>query len=119
MSGFWKDFLAIFAGIMVLCAGVVFLIAQLTGCKTEACKAEAAAARPTAYVSQAAPVASDSRVTVERIGVVADSLAYGGSRGVYVIRDKQTGQEFIGVSGIGISETGSHQSGKTQKRDER
>ena len=62
---------------------------------------------------------SQGRVVVERVGVVADPLAYNGMRGVYVIRDTKTGQEFIGVSGVGISEAGSHQSGKTQTTDER
>lgn len=49
-----------------------------------------------------------TRVDVERIGVFTDELAYQGRRGVYVIRDKATGREFIGVSGIGISEVGLH-----------
>ncbi len=63
------------------------------------------------------------RVTVERIGVFKDDLAYGDRRGVYIIRDTQTGREFIGVSGIGISELGSHgvQNGKNSNflKDER
>ncbi|MDI4633333.1 hypothetical protein J7U46_09765 [Pelomonas sp. V22] len=59
------------------------------------------------------------RVTVERIGVFLDDLAYGERRGVYVIRDNATGKEFIGVSGVGITETGSHQSGKVRMSDER
>lgn len=67
------------------------------------------------------PVAEggDSRITVERIAVIADSLAYDDKRGVYVIRDKQTGREYIGVSGIGITEVGSHASGKSRISDER
>lgn len=60
-----------------------------------------------------------SRVSVERIGVFEDTLAYGDRRGVYVIRYLETGREFIGVSGIGISEVGSHSSGKSTHRDER
>jgi hypothetical protein len=66
-----------------------------------------------------AATTSTGRVTIERIGVVADSLAYGERRGIYVITDHQTGNEFIGVSGVGITETGSHPSGKTRVRDER
>lgn len=62
---------------------------------------------------------ANDRVTVERIGVFADDTAYQDRRGVYVIRDKKTGQEFIGISGIGISETGSHSTGKSSKSDER
>lgn len=62
---------------------------------------------------------SSNRIQVERVGVFNDGVAYGNSRGIYIIRDTQTGKEFIGVSGIGISETGSHQSGKIHLEDER
>jgi len=52
-----------------------------------------------------------------------DALAYDNWRGVYLIQDKQTGQEYIGISGIGISEISSHTQlvGKVQQqvRDER
>jgi hypothetical protein len=68
---------------------------------------------------QPMPIVSESRVRVERIATFRDDVAYNHERGVYVIKDMKTGQEFIGVSGIGISETGSHQSGKTTARDER
>ena len=71
----------------------------------------------------AAPVSEGDRVSVERIGVFKDDLAYNERRGVYVIRDKATGREFIGVSGIGITEVGSHAqpAGKVmiRKQDER
>jgi hypothetical protein len=99
--------------------------AALSGCCSEndaACNAERAASRPTAYVTPTPAGAVSElqrRVTVERIDVVSDSLAYGGKRGVYVIRDTKTGREFVGVSGVGIAELGSHPSGKTQSADER
>ena len=48
-----------------------------------------------------------------------DSAAYGGYRDVYILKDNETGKEYIGVSGIGISERGSHISGKNNKQDER
>lgn len=57
-------------------------------------------------------VQDNARVTVTRIGVFRDDLAYESRRGVYVIQDKTTGQEFIGVSGIGITEIGRHSCGK-------
>lgn len=60
-----------------------------------------------------------NRVTVTRMSTFSDSLAYDNERGVYLIRDNQTGQEFIGISGIGISELGSHRSGKHTVGDER
>jgi hypothetical protein len=59
------------------------------------------------------------RITVTRIDVFRDTLAYSNERGVYIITDTKTGQEFIGVSGIGVSELGAHSSGKTTTRDER
>lgn len=69
------------------------------------------------------PSGQPSRVMVERIGVFKDDLAYGDRRGVYIIRDTQTGREYIGVSGVGISELGSHgvQNGKNSNflKDER
>ncbi len=62
---------------------------------------------------------SSARFEVERVGVFADELAYGDRRGIYIIKDGQTGKEYVGVSGIGISEVGSHPSGKTSVSDER
>jgi hypothetical protein len=59
------------------------------------------------------------RVTVTRIGVFDDELAYGHQRGIYIIRHLESGKEFLGVSGIGITETARHSSGKTTVPDER
>lgn len=69
--------------------------------------------------AEPAPVSDQGRVTVERIGVFKDDLAYNDKRGVYVIRDAITGREFIGVSGVGIAETGRHSTGKSSTTDER
>lgn len=48
------------------------------------------------------------RFRVTRVGVFTDDLAYGDRRGIYLIVDTTTGREFVGVSGIGISDVGSH-----------
>lgn len=64
-------------------------------------------------------ILSSDRFKIERVSIFRDRLAYGNDRGVYVITDTRTGQEFVGVSGVGISELGSHQSGKTHISDER
>lgn len=61
----------------------------------------------------------DSRFKISRVAVFEDSLAYRGRRGVYVVTDTKTGIEYVGISGIGISETGDHRSGKSTVRDER
>lgn len=63
--------------------------------------------------------AESEQVQIERVGIFKDDLAYRGERGVYRIKDPETGKEFIGISGIGISEVGSHSSGKTTVTDER
>ena len=73
----------------------------------------------TAIPRGVAEIKPQGRFKVERIGVFADGLAYGDKRGIYVITDTKTGQEFVGISGIGISELGSHQAGKSSTSDER
>lgn len=57
----------------------------------------------------------EPRFRVARVGVFADDLAYGDRRGIYVIHDSLTEREYIGISGIGISEVGDHavSNGKT------
>ena len=52
----------------------------------------------------AIPDDRQKRVHVVRAGVLLDDVAAGGKRGVYVITDRDTGGEYIGVSGIGIAE---------------
>jgi hypothetical protein len=52
--------------------------------------------------------AGEERVQVTLLRTFRDSTAYGGRRAVYLIRDTATGTEFIGVSGVGVAETGSH-----------
>jgi hypothetical protein len=69
-------------------------------------------------------VAESARFRIERVDVFRDGLAYNDRRGIYVIRDKQTGREFIGVSGIGITEQSAHtqscgKSCVTTREDER
>lgn len=99
----------------------------LSGCCADgdiACKREQASAEASTYVTNEvtpadAPSAAPKRVTVTRIDVVADSTAYSGRRGVYIIKDNATGREFVGVAGVGVSELGDHQSGKVRVQDER
>jgi hypothetical protein len=62
---------------------------------------------------------SSGRFKVERVSVFYDKLAYDRKRGVYVITDTETGKQFVGVSGVGVSELGSHPSGKVTATDER
>ena len=64
-------------------------------------------------------VQTSERISVTRISVFKDDTAYDRQRSIYIIRDDETGKEFVGISGVGIAETGSHQSGKTSVSDER
>lgn len=50
----------------------------------------------------------DARFTVTRVQIIHDDLAYENKRGAYVIVDNKTGKEYIGISGIGLTEVGSH-----------
>lgn len=64
-------------------------------------------------------VKSTGRFEITRIGVFEDDLAYDARRGIYIIKDIETGKEYFGVSGIGITEIGSHSTGKIYVTDER
>lgn len=86
----------------------------LSGCKIERSPEERQRRMP-AQLS----VTSSERFKVERVQVIRDPLAYNGDRGIYLLTDTHTGQEFVGVSGVGISELGMHLSGKVNIQDER
>lgn len=62
---------------------------------------------------------NSSRFEISRVSIVKDDIAYGGKRGIYIIKDKKTNTEYVGISGIGISEVGNHIAGKISKNDER
>lgn len=62
---------------------------------------------------------SNPRFSVSRIGIFADDVAYDGRRVAIVVIDNKTGQEFVGVSGVGIAELRAHSAGKSQVQDER
>lgn len=91
---------------------IIAALAVFTGCRP--------AADTNMRISTPSTAATTStRFEVARIGVFEDSLAYGDRRGIYVIKDTKTGKEYVGVSGIGVSELGSHRAGKTSVSDER
>ena len=64
-------------------------------------------------IEQASP-----RYEVKRVAVFKDELAYNEKRGIYEILDKETGKTYFGISGIGITEVGSHNAGDTAVEDE-
>ena len=55
-----------------------------------------------------------NRFEVSQEGIFNDHLAYGGKRGIYIIKDKLTDREIVGISGIGISELRQNTEMKTQ-----
>lgn len=57
-----------------------------------------------------------ARFSVTRVGVFEDTLAYSNKRGIYVVVDNQTGKEYVGISGVGISELGHHGRGAEDER---
>lgn len=61
----------------------------------------------------------DARFDLRLVQSFRDGQAYTNYRTVYILKDKKTGMEYVGISGIGISELGSHNSGKTSETDER
>jgi hypothetical protein len=65
------------------------------------------------------PTENDKRFTIVRVARFGDSMAYNQERGIYILTDAKTGQEYVGISGIGVSELGSHKSGKSTVTDER
>jgi hypothetical protein len=93
-----------------ICALFVWLLIFVAGCMPT----------PDTPLNVESPMKVDNqRFQVTRVGVIEDNLAYQNRRGIYIIRDTKTEQEYIGVSGIGISEMGNHSSGKTSIADER
>lgn len=67
---------------------------------------------------QMMPVNVNDRVQVVKIQEFRDDLAYENVRAIYVITDKDTGQEYIGLSGVGIVEVGRHDCGKGCSRED-
>jgi hypothetical protein len=65
------------------------------------------------------PFEDETRFEIRRVGVIKDDIAYHERRAIYVITDTRTGKEYMGLSGVGISELGSHAAAKTRVADER
>lgn len=96
---------------------IIALAALLAGCISEAEKAEyerqnsqrraaitLPAEKPSNFVQQKAPEPPPERFEVVRVQRIKDYMAYNNERGVYILKDKETGREYIGLSGVGITE---------------
>lgn len=61
----------------------------------------------------------EPRFVLVRVTEFHDDFAYNHRRAAYVITDKKTGKEYVGVSGIGIAELSGHNDGDNHVEDER
>jgi hypothetical protein len=61
-----------------------------------------------ALIDSTVSTADTGRFQVKEMARFRDSDAYNNSRKIFLITDKDSGKEFIGVSGVGISEVGTH-----------
>lgn len=75
------------------------VVLLLSGCSSS---------EPTIAVQVPSEATNASRLTITKLAIFEDSLAYNNRRVVYLVVDNRTGTEFIGISGIGISEVGTH-----------
>lgn len=93
-------------------AAVAACVLLLAGCDDDT--------RARVQMQETQQTASDAgRFSVVKVARFHDPDAYDSVRGIYILTDKQTGQEYVGISGVGISELGNHRSGKTTHEDER
>jgi hypothetical protein len=75
--------------------------------------------KPVEIPTDIAAVENSDRFSVTRVSRFYDSDAYSQYRSVFVIKDNISKKEYVGISGIGISETGSHSDGEDTVKDER
>ena len=102
---------------ILLTLGLASLALTISGCDGAAERYPSV----TGQIQQEQPkyVSNTSEFDLIKKQTFYDKDAYNSTRSVYVLKDKITGKEYIGVSGIGISERGSHTSGKSTIEDER
>lgn len=58
----------------------------------------------------------DQRFSIDMVAVFNDPLAYHDKRAVYILKDKETNKEYIGISGVGISEVSAAGKNNTTER---
>lgn len=94
--------------------GCILVVVLLAGCIPEP--------QPQPHeapLNVAPPPVEGERFVVQIVQKFRDDFAYEDVRAVYLITDVETGRKYLGVSGIGISELGSHSDGEDTVRDER
>lgn len=95
---------------MVIGALLAIAVMTLTGCDYQ----------PRTTATTLPVQEGEARFEIIRVADYYDDFAYENRRGVYIVRDRETGREFVGVSGIGITEIGDHDDGNDGRvEDER
>jgi hypothetical protein len=104
---------------VILASALAILVSACgqTGDEVSPRKAQAIQQKDELRKSWAMP--SEGRFKLERVQDFQDNAAYNNYRSVYLLVDTETGKEYVGISGVGISEVGSHRSGKSSSTDER
>lgn len=119
MSRFWEWWSEYWVPVAITLFTVVGVVAIVGACVI------AANAPPpsngTEQVALMVPAEGNAASNFEVVCVTefADNLAYDGKRGIYIITVKNTGEKFIGVSGIGVAAMGKHSHDETTHVDER
>lgn len=96
---------------MIRTALILSTLAVLIGCQPQEPDVQ--------MLDQPTVHAEPPRFEVVRVQRFSDDLACGNEHGIYIVRDKKTGQKYLGVSAIGISENGRHRSGENSTTNER
>lgn len=104
-------------GVLLSLISALFISAGLSGCEGKKDKYPSVSGQ--VYKEEPKIISNTSEFDLVKKQSFFDDDAYSQVRSVYILKDKQTGKEYIGISGIGISERGSHTSGKSTIQDER
>ena len=92
---------------------VATMAIALTGCGPQGPAQQSTHLKETPYSAEG------SRFDVRLEAKFVDVLAYSSYRGIYVITDRKTGREYVGISGVGITEIGAHDTdGKGSKAED-
>lgn len=105
-------------------------ILALAGCMSEAERAEydkqasqrraviqLPSEKPPIFVDEKKPAPPPERFEVLRVQVITDYMAYNNARAIYILKDRETGREFVGLSGVGIAELGRVTCGKACSKE--
>ena len=112
---------------LILQSTILFIVLLFAGCNINNESDKPNYTIPNVGERVIIPVQKETIVTVppklrydlKKVQTFRDTDAYTHVRNVYVLVDTETGKEYLGISGIGITEMGSHTQGKTQVADER